>query len=297
MATSRRQRAFNLMARYGQKPALKYLAHVPTLRAVSEMQAYLTHSRPKGVRERVTDVAPGLQGRCLSAADPGPRRLIYLHGGGFIIGSSRMYRWLAARLALGMGGMAVVPDYRRAPEHPFPAALDDCVATYRAVLAETAANRIAVAGDSAGGWLALALLPRLAAAGLPFPGALGLLSPLVDPALQSQSVQAFRHSDMLLPEAFGRRGMASFFEDRSRDTPEVAPLLADLSQAPPTLIQASDSEMLRDDAVQLAETLPQAQLALWHDVPHVWQLNGGRSPEADRALADMAGFFDRHLAP
>jgi monoterpene epsilon-lactone hydrolase len=201
--------------------------------------------------------------------DPG-RAVLYLHGGGFTIGSPATHRALAAHLAAASGATVHLLDYRLAPEHPFPAALDDAVAAYRGLVTRGAdPARTVVAGDSAGGWLALAAALRLRDAGDPLPAALGLVSPWLD--LLGTSWPAGRTDAMLRP-AWLRRCAADFAGAAGPRAPQFALLSADLAGLPPMTVHVGSEEILLDDAVRLARAARTAGVAvdlrrldgLWH---------------------------------
>lgn len=194
-----------------------------------------------GIRTRIVAPAAGGSGDCL-----------FLHGGAFVLGSPETHAGLAARIALAADMRVHAIDYRLAPEHPFPAAIQDCVAAAEALGLE--AERFAMIGDSAGGGLALAAACRLRGrATLPY--ALMLLAPWVDHRLTAASIAASREVDLVLnPEGLARDSAAYRGNVDSAD-PRVSILLDDLSNLPPTLIQVGEHEMLRDDASALARSL------------------------------------------
>src|SRR4051794_5341969 len=181
--------------------------------------------------------------------DPG-RAVLYLHGGGFTIGSATTHRALATRLASVTGATVHLLDYRLAPEHPHPAALDDALAAWRELVpGEAEAGRTALAGDSAGGWLALTAALRLRDAGDRLPAVLGLVSPWLD--LTGASWPADRTDAMLRP-AWLRRCAADFAPGADLAGQALAPLDADLSGLPPMLVHVGSEEILLEDSVALA---------------------------------------------
>jgi acetyl esterase/lipase len=204
-----------------------------------------------------------------AGGDPA-RTVLYLHGGGFTTGSPATHRALATHLAAASGATVHVLDYRLAPEHPFPAALDDVVAAYRELLARGAhPTRTALAGDSAGGWLALTAALRLRDAGNGQPAALGLISPWLD--LQGTAWPDDRTDAMLRP-AWLRRCARDFSGSTLLDVAELAPLEADLAGLPPITMHVGSEEILLDDAVRLARRARSAGVpvdlrrldGLWH---------------------------------
>jgi epsilon-lactone hydrolase len=204
-----------------------------------------------------------------SGGDP-TRTVLYLHGGGFTTGSPATHRALATHLAAASGATVHVLDYRLAPEHPFPAALDDVLAAYRELLDRGAAPaRTALAGDSAGGWLALSAALRLRDAGDPRPGALGLISPWLD--LRGTAWPDDR-SDAMLRPAWLRRCARDFADGSDPGVAELAPLEADLAGLPPITMHVGSEEILLEDAVRLAHRARAAGVpvdlrrldGLWH---------------------------------
>ncbi len=292
-------RAFNLLATAVQKPALYAIRPQKLLRRAFALQLWLTARPLWGVA--VEKVMLGPEGTKVSAIwqrPPGVAEeapvLIYLHGGGFTIGGFATHRHLSARLAQAAGARALFVEYRLAPEHPFPAAPDDVLVAYRALLEQgISADQIAIAGDSAGGCLALSLLHRITAEGLPRPAALGLLSPVVDLALDAQPKPA--KPDRLLPQTWVKRAVRCYLADCDPADPVASPLHGQLDQAPPTCIHIATDEMLEPQGLAIAERLRagggQVVLERFDDVAHVWQLNAGWSATADRAVARMGAFL------
>ena len=226
---------------------------------------------------------------------------LYIHGGGFVAGSPRTHRPLTWRLAKDIGIPVYAIDYRLAPEHPYPAGLDDCVAAYRGLLEKgVPAKSILVGGDSAGGNLTLALALRLKAEGLHLPVALICLSPATDMTASGESYSTNAEADSLfVPEIFHSLKPA-YFPDLDERDPFVSPLYGDVSGFPPTLFQVGEKEMLRDDSTRMAAALTAAgvetAIEVWPKVWHVWQLNADMLPEAREAIAHIVRFAKQHLA-
>lgn len=198
-----------------------------------------------------------------AGVDPG-RAVLFLHGGAFVIGSPRTHRVLAAHLAAAVGAPVTVLHYRRAPEHPWPAAVDDAHAAYRELSAQVPT---AVFGDSAGGALALLLALRLRDEGAALPPALALVSPAADLTLGTSS--AYRGRDPVVRRTWLRQGVSAFVGDA--DPVALSPLAADLRGLPPVLLQVAAGERLEADGVQLAERLRAASVVVDLDVlPGVW---------------------------
>lgn len=225
--------------------------------------------------------------------------LLYLHGGGYFACSPRTHRPYSCYFAR-CGWQVFVPDYRRAPEAPFPAAVEDAQAVLAELSRETdVSSRLVVAGDSAGGGLALALMVAERDAGRPLPAAAALFSPWTDLAVTGDSIRENeRHCAMFTGDMI-RRGAELYLNGADPGNPLASPLYADLSGLPPLLVHASEHETLRDDSVRLAERAQAcgvpAALRLWPRVPHVWQLFYPLVPEGRESLAQAAGFLEARL--
>jgi acetyl esterase/lipase len=241
-------------------------------------------------------------------ADDRPARLLYLHGGGYVVGSHHTGAPLAGALAGRIGGpvtnrrrssgltaslgTAYSLDYRLAPEHPYPAGLDDAVAAYREL---SAGGDVVVAGDSAGGGLVVGLLVALREAGLPQPPAAAVFSPWADLTLGGETIRTRDGIDPLF-------NLQSLLWYAVRYAPgataeKASPLFADLSGLAPLLVQVGNDEILLDDAVRLAARVAagggDVTLEVGAGLPHVYQLNYGALPDADEALDRAAAFLTR----
>jgi acetyl esterase/lipase len=227
--------------------------------------------------------------------------MLYLHGGAYIFGSIATHRRLAAALAIEAGASALIVEYRRAPEDPFPAAVDDALRCYLALRARHPQASIAVAGDSAGGGLAVALCLRLRDGGFDAPAALALLSPWADLTLGNMTHETKAALDPFFPDRSILRGAAAAYAGRHdlRD-PSISPQLADLSRLPPTLIHVGSLEALLDDAIVLNDRMSAAgtsvELEVFNGMWHVWQAFAGMFPEADQSVARLGAFLGKHLA-
>jgi acetyl esterase/lipase len=191
-------------------------------------------------------------------------------------------------------------DYRLAPEHPYPAAIDDAVAVYQAVLEHTPSSRIAVSGDSAGGGLATALLLRLKEMGRPLPAASVVLSPWVDLTLSGQSMSGKASVDpsVLTPEGLAVR-VPDYLGGADPATPDISPVFADLRGLPPMLVQVGSHEILLDDAVRLAARAAahdvEITLQVTPEVPHVFQAFAAVLDEGRSALGSAGEFLRTHF--
>jgi monoterpene epsilon-lactone hydrolase len=231
-------------------------------------------------------------------ADRG-RTVLYLHGGGFVAHIPPGYRVFARRLAGALGAAVLLPDYRLAPEHPFPAGTDDCLEAYRWLLANgVGASRIVVAGDSAGGNLALVTATRIRDAGLPTPGCVVMLSAAMDLTGASASLRYNRDKDPLLVPAVLPLLLSQYSPHTRPDHPWISPLNADFSGLPPLLFHVGSTELIVDDSIRAAERARiagvTAELEVWPDLPHVFQMFDWL-PEAQIGLAAIARFVQKHV--
>jgi len=241
----------------------------------------------------------GVAGEWMTAANvPTVATLLYLHGGGYFALTPQSYRPVTSAFALA-GFKTFAPEYRLAPEHPFPAGIEDAIAAYRGLLQDHAPHQIVVAGDSAGGGLSMALLLSLRERGLPLPAAAVLFSPFVDLAATGESTRT--NSDrcaMFDSESFGRAAQF-YLGDGDRRAPLASPLYADLQGLPPLLIHVGADETLLDDSRRLAERAQRAgvkvELKVWPAVPHVWQLFQRWIPEGRMSLREAGVFFAREV--
>jgi monoterpene epsilon-lactone hydrolase len=251
---------------------------------------------------RITPATVGCIGEWVegsAGATAGPV-MLYLHGGGYVVCSPRTHRPITAAFAR-QGFRVFAPAYRLAPEHPFPAALEDAAAAYEGILARgVGSDRIVVAGDSAGGGLALALLVALRDRERPLPAAAALLSPWTDLAATGVSMRTNVRSDAYLDPTGVIKTAALYLRDADARTPLASPLYADMHRLPPTIIHVGAREILRDDATRAADRIRAAGgdvvLSVWPVVPHVWQIFNRVLPEGRRSLAEMAGFLRRYIS-
>jgi monoterpene epsilon-lactone hydrolase len=223
--------------------------------------------------------------------------LLYLHGGGFVFGISFLHRDMVAYLAQKMGMRVLLVDYRLAPEHPFPAALDDCVTAYRWLLKTgISAPNIVVAGDSAGGNLTITTLMKVRDSGDPLPAAAACLSPVAD-LLPKEDLLKEVHDPLLHPKSM-RFFNTAYVAYNDAQNPLISPIFGDWHGLPPLLIHAGEDEILRDGAVRIQEMASTAgvevQLEIYPRMWHVWQLYL-TLPQAKQSLDDIAQFLKTHL--
>ncbi len=269
-------------------------------RVVWDMVAAL-HPLPDGVVTTVVDDGD-MRGEWVDAPGADARRaLLYLHGGGYVIGSPTTHRYLAARLSATVDARVLVLDYRLAPEHRYPGALDDAVAAYRWLLARGhLPGAVCLSGDSAGGGLALCALVALRELGVALPAAVACWSPWADLACTLPSIGARAGRDPVLSEAWLSAMAAHYLDGVDPATPSVSPLFADLAGLPPLLVVVGSEEVLHDDATALVERARSAGVdAEFEEFPeciHLWMQLAAGSPEAEAGVARVAAFLRGRLA-
>lgn len=226
--------------------------------------------------------------------------MLYFHGGGFAVGSAVSHRQLVSRLAREAAIKVISMDYRRSPEHPFPAALEDTVKIYRHCLDQgiKPAN-IVFCGDSAGGNLVFTTLLKLKQDGLPLPAAGCGISPWCDLTMKAASIQANADKDLILSPRLLQQFADLYAPESNRADPLMSPLFGDLAGLPPLLIQVGTSEILLDDAIALAQRAEAAgvpvELEIWDDMQHVWHYTAFLLKDGRRAIRHIASFARRHL--
>lgn len=225
--------------------------------------------------------------------------VLYLHGGGWNSGSGRAFRPITWRLAKQTGIAVYAIDYRLAPEHPYPAGLDDCVQAYAALLSQgVSASSLVVAGDSAGGALTFALALRLKAANQPLPAALAGLSPNTDLIYSGASFQNNLQTDVMLTQKFLRWIATTYAPQTDLTNPFISPLYGDVAGLPPTYLLVSAAELLLDDSTRMAEKMKTAEvevtLDIWPGLWHDWTIMADQVPEAEQALEKVAAFLSHH---
>ena len=223
------------------------------------------------------------------------RHILYIHGGAYVLGSPRSHIAMCARLAKRAAATITVIDYRLAPEHVYPAAIDDCVTAYRAIIADVDPALVTIAGDSAGGGATLATIGALKAAGDPLPGAVYVLSPWTDLTASGDSVVTRASFDPMFDGNGLLEAATTYAGDTPLDDPGVSPLFADPTGYPPTLIQTGMDEILLSDSTRLADRYEAAgvdvRLDLRDGLWHVYPAFAGYMPEATDALIRAAVFI------
>lgn len=252
---------------------------------------------PEGVEIRSVDVGAATGDW---VEPPGPRRdrvMLYLHGGGYVIGSSTAYHEFGARMAGAADCRVLLLDYRLAPEHPYPAAVDDAVAAYRYLLEETARpERVVIAGDSAGGGLTLATLARLRDEGEALPAAAICFSPWADLEATGDSCRPGAVDDPLV-RADGLQEMARLYAEGNLGHPLASPLHADFKGFPPLHLEVGTREVLLDDARRVAEKARRSGVETSYfeaeGLIHVWPVLMASAPESAESLQRVRAFLDR----
>jgi acetyl esterase/lipase len=227
--------------------------------------------------------------------------LLYLHGGGFIVGSPKSHRHLAAAISEASGLPLFVADYRLAPEHPFPAALDDAMAVYKGLLdSGLAPARLAIAGDSSGAGLAIATLVALRQQNIPLPVCAVCLSPWADLSQSGDTFRTHAASDPTISKKRLDAMAANYLAGRDPKTPLASPIFADLHGLPPLLLQVGAGEALYDDMARLKARAEQAGVEVsaesWGGMFHVWQIYYPMLSEGRDAIARIGTYLKARIA-
>lgn len=267
--------------------------HLPDVQASRALMARFVMPPPFRTRAR-PDRIGGVPGEWVLGRSDDAGTLLYIHGGAYAVCSAATHRQVTGAFAR-RGFRVFAPDYRLAPEAPYPAALDDVVAAYRGLLdAGIDASRIAVAGESAGGGLALALLVRLRDERAPLPCAGLLFSPWADLSLAGESLSANEALDPMFHGVHAPWVASLYVGDADPRHPHVSPVYADLTGVPPLLVHVGETELLLDDARRIARRAREAGVTVsfttWRDVVHGWQLLPAILPEARRSIDQAAAY-------
>jgi acetyl esterase/lipase len=256
---------------------------------------------PRNVAARRVQVE-GVPGEWLLPANAHQRRvLLYLHGGGYCLGSLQTHQTHVARLASRLGFRGLHIDYRMAPEHRYPAALDDTLTAYRWLLAQgVAPHEIVLGGESAGGGLVAAAMLSLRDEGLPLPAAAFVISPWVDLTLSGGSVRTHGKADPLLTHRHLRHFSTKYHGEHDPRHPLLSPIFGDFRGLPPILVQVGQNEVLLDDALRLAERAREGgvdvELDVWKDMFHAFPVFSFL-PESGRAIQNIVRFVHDRMKP
>lgn len=268
-------------------------------RARGTLEGYAKFFKPLG-KVNVTRVHAGVPAAWIIPSGLETKRIVlYLHGGGYNAGSITSHLPLTSNIALATKARVLAIDYRLAPEHPFPAAVEDALAAYRWLLKESSqARHIVVAGDSAGGGLTLSLLLSLREKKLPLPAAAVCLSPWTDLTCTGESWTANAKVDFMLKKGSTFNAARLYAGEADLRTPLASPLYADLAGLPPMLIQVGSEEVLLSDSTLIAEKARSAgvdvTLENWKGMQHVWQYTASMIPEARQAVTRIGEFIIQH---
>jgi monoterpene epsilon-lactone hydrolase len=255
---------------------------------------------PGGVRV-IKELAGGVPAEWLVPSGISTDRVVlYLHGGSYVAGSINSHRPLAANIAIACKARVLIIDYRLAPEHPHPAAVEDAVAAYRWLIdGHVDPGHLAVAGDSAGGGLTLALLVSLRDGKIPLPAAGICLSPWTDLAFTGESWKSKAAVDLIIYAYKELEFAGMYLGGLDPKSPLASPLYADLKGLPPLLVQVGTDEVLLSDSRRLVERAKAAGVNAvideWEKMQHVWQFAASFIPEGRRAIKDIGEFIDRWM--
>lgn len=228
------------------------------------------------------------------------RHILFLHGGGYMLGSAASHTGIAARLAVKARAAVTTINYRLAPEHRFPAAIDDSVAAAKAIIDEFGAGNVAIVGDSAGGGATIATMCALRDEGHAVASCAFVMSPWTDLTASGKSMRTKADIDPMITDALLQSCADSYLGDTAADNPKASPLFADLTGLAPLLIHVGAHEMLLNDSTRLAESAFNArvnvEIKVWPEMWHVFQAFVGFMPEANLSMQEGADFIIRHTA-
>jgi acetyl esterase/lipase len=290
----------NRWLRWTEKPQMARAKTPDKLRRSFELKSKLFFHAPLGTLMRWMTLGDVSALEVAPKSPEGQMHLLYFHGGAYIFGAPETHGAMIASLVKRTGGRAYLPAYRKAPEHPFPAAPDDAVACYRAMLEQGIDPRnIVIGGDSAGGGIALSVLGQLAKLGLPMPAGTFAFSPVVDMTYSSASVVENEAADVVLPASQIKTIQEMYLCDADPRDPLASPVFADFTGATPVWLVVGNTEILRDDFVRMAEHLNSCgvsvQFKMESDHPHVWPIFHNILPEARTTLDDLSLWIKQQL--
>jgi epsilon-lactone hydrolase len=246
--------------------------------------------------------AGGVPAEWFTLAEPDSgRRILFLHGGGYVLFSTTLYRDLIYRIARASNARVLAINYRLAPEHPYPAAVDDAMAAYRWLLKTgVKPSRVAVMGDSAGGGLSLVLLMKLRDKKLPLPACAVCMSPWTDLTLSNPTHRDNRKKDPMMQKTFLRDCAAHYVQKSTPSDPGISPQFGSFSKIPPLLIQAGTEEVLLDDSRVCAEKAATAgtnvELQVWPGMIHDFQMWARVLPDSRKAIRDIGRFVEKNIS-
>lgn len=285
----------NAWLRWTEKPHLRRASSVEKIRRSIETKSKVYFRSPRGTSymEDTVGACPAHWAWSLGVGREDGPVLLYFHGGAFVFGSPRTHRAMLARLSREAGSPACLVQYRLAPEHVFPAAFDDCMAAYRAVMDRP--GGVVLGGDSAGGALALSVLAEITKEGLKQPLGTFVFSPLTDISFAGESVAANAKAEAVLPAERVREMSDAYLGDGDPKDPRVSPLHGTFKGASPVWICAGDTEILLDDTRRMVRHLRAEGVdvteVIERDLPHVWPIFHNLLPEARHTLRDLGAWI------
>lgn len=296
---SLRAHAFRAVIKYGIAPRFHPTASIQDQRSLLDNLGKLSLLPFRTKTQSVTiDDVPGKWITATAASED--RAILYFHGGGYNLGSSSSHGEIAAHISKTSGARVLLIDYRCAPEHPYPGALEDGLSAYRGLLEMGfSPQNIGVLGDSAGSGLTIATLVSLRDAGKPLPALAVCLSPWVDLELSGESVKNRLQSDPFLNADWLRQMALNYIGTNDPRSPFISPIYADLHDLPPLFVQVGTDDILYSDAERLVERAQEAGMEttfdVWENMWHVWHFFVGKMPEANRAIKKVGSFFHKHM--
>ncbi|MCV6584807.1 MAG: alpha/beta hydrolase [Marinibacterium sp.] len=282
-----------------EKPFLARAAEPAQIRQRFETTARRWFHPPWGTRYEWSDLG-GRRALWSNMSDASGGVIFYLHGGGYVFGSPRSHSAMLGYLAREADARACLPEYRLAPENPFPAALDDALAAYRALITQVPARHVVIGGDSAGGGLVLSLLAQLLSEDIERPAGAFAFSPLTDLTFSGPSFRDNAKVEALLPATRAPELAQMYLSGQDPKDPRVSPLFADMAGAPPVWMCAGTTEILRDDMTRMADRMQAAGVQvtreLAHDLPHVWPMFHNVMPESRATLTRLGAWIRQQWA-
>jgi monoterpene epsilon-lactone hydrolase len=298
IALMRNRHLFKLKLK--KETGLDWETGLPQVRESAAKGARFMGRLPRGMENLAVDIN-GLPAEWIQSAKADQdRAILYFHGGGYVLGTIEMHRAIVAKFVKGSGVQALLFGYRLAPEHPFPAALEDALKAYAWLLDQgIAPGKIVFAGDSAGGGLCLATLLALKDQGLPLPAAAAALSPFTDLKCTGASLKG-NADKCLAPPGSWHACAKHYASGQYTGQPLISPLYGDLHGLPPLLVHAGENETLRDDSVRFVEKAKSAgvdvRLEIGQGMCHCYPACAPLFPEAARAMEDICAFIKQKLA-
>lgn len=295
----------NFHLRYGTKPLMAGLKNLRLVGHISDLYSKVFFARSKKmnfVKDQFEFQSASVPVTwCSMEVERNDKVILYLHGGGYTIGSLASHGGMVAKIARSAGLKAAFVEFRSALDEPYPAAIDDAFCAYQALLTKGFRGEdIILAGDSAGGGMVFSLLLRLFAKDIPTPLALVALSPLTDLSLSLDSHKNHRESDTMLPFIWIQRSAQAYVAESDSKNPDMSPIFGNFKTPPPTFLAWAEDEILADDGVAISERLIDAggdvEVHIERELPHVWTLYHSRFEPADRTIAQIGNFIRKQIS-